>query len=367
MRSLLIIYMFFILIPFANATTKYIKKGSSIALTAGECCSDWSKTGNCITISPNDTKCLISGNSTGTATVEVRDTRDNTICSTYNIVVYEAKINEVIGDIADGARKTISVNFSPTSLTVDEVNLEISKPDNSNSYNNPANAGSTINGSKNDWTIPNARWYQGSNECTFTATYKISGTYKLDNEVHEFEAIYITVNAGGDYVNGESRLERWYTGYPNISVEQIEIGDSIMYRASVTGVGNFTRSMLASVSTAPTLSTSQYYNMVLAEENYHKKQWEGTVSSPIKSNLHFLPSNVMAAISNFYCDASDGSIAKNMLMNAINNEIYSEEMRSFDLVTSFSGLRCQLEREAKIAINATHLSRIQCAYEGLCN
>lgn len=66
-------------------------------------------------------KCLISGNSTGTATVEVRDTRDNTICSTYNIVVYEAKINEVIGDIADGARKTISVNFSPTSLTVDEV------------------------------------------------------------------------------------------------------------------------------------------------------------------------------------------------------------------------------------------------------
>ena len=56
-----------------------------------------------------------------------------------------------------------------------------------------------------------------------------------------------------------------------------------------------------------------------------------------------------------------------MLMNAINNEIYSEEMRSFDLVTSFSGLRCQLEREAKIAINATHLSRIQCAYEGLCN
>jgi hypothetical protein len=349
----------------ATEATEYVKKGSSITLSAGECCSNWSKSGSCISINPNDTSCTVSGNSTGTATVTVKDSRDGSTCTTYNITVYEAKINNVTS-ACDGASRSVTVSITPSSVPVSNISLRMTKSDGSTAYNNPAGAGSTITGNNKNWTISNARWFQGSNECDSSATYKISGTYYMSGNSEEFESVNFTVNAGGDCINGSAWLVSWFSGFPAYAVDELDYGDSIMYRATITGSGSFTRAMSAAVSYAPTLSSSQYYSMVVAEENYHKSQLEGSVSSPISATLHYRPENVMNALAGQNFEASDGSIATAMLQNAFNYQISQEASRSDELVFSFSGLRCQIEAQAKSAIQARFLSRLKCAYP-MCN
>lgn len=367
MKKILFALNLFMFLVCVHSETKYIRKGDSITLSAGECCLNWDKSGDCISISPDQTSCNINGVSTGNATVTVKDNRDGKTCSKYDIVVYEAIINKVSEEIGDGASKTISVSFVPATLPASDIELKISKPDGTTTYNNPAMEGSTITGSDKNWKISNARWYQGADECTTTSSYEITGTYKLDGKNCNFEPISVVVNAGGRYVNGSSKIARWYTGFPEITVNEIYINGEILYRATVSGVGSFRRSILATTSTSPTLRTSQYYDMVLAEENYHKKQLEGTVPSPISPELHFSTENVMNAILAYNVDATDGSVAKEFLINKIKNQIASEYMRSSNLVFDVYGpVRCKVETEAKLAINATFLCRLKCSYE-MCN
>lgn len=115
------------------------------------------------------------------------------------------------------------------------------------------------------------------------------------------------------------------------------------------------------------LRTSQYYDMVLAEENYHKEQLEGTVPSPISPELHFSTENVMNTILGYNVDATDGSVAEEFLVSKIKKQITSEYVRSANLVFDVYGpVRCKVEAEAKSAINATFLCRLKCSYK-MCN
>lgn len=367
MKKILFALNLFMFLVCVHSETKYIRKGDSITLSAGECCLNWDKSGDCISISPNQTSCNINGVSTGNATVTVKDNRDGKTCSKYDIVVYEAIINKVSEEIGDGASKTISVSFVPATLPASDIELKISKPDGTTTYNNPAMEGSTITGSDKNWKISNARWYQGADECTTTSSYEITGTYKLDGKICNFEPISVVVNAGGKYVNGTIDIARWYTGFPEIIVEQTVINGRVAYRSTISGRGNFCRSMLVTVSTSPTLRTSQYYDMVLAEENYHKKQLEGTVPSPISPELYFSTENVMSTVLNKTFFSTTPSEAKELAEDAIKISIESEFNRSYRLlVNEYGPVRCKVEAEAKSAINATFLCRLKCSYK-MCN
>jgi hypothetical protein len=146
----------------AEAATEYVKKGSSITFSAGECCSDWSKSGNCITINANDTSCTITGNSTGTATVTVKDTRNNSTCSTYDIVVYEITTTTAV-TVNDPSRKKLGVGES--------VNLSLSPSQSSIKWQ--VSGGGTLT---ND-TSSIAKFTAGNSSATATISLYINNKF----------------------------------------------------------------------------------------------------------------------------------------------------------------------------------------------
>ena len=366
MKQMLVLFGTLMVFYIADAT-EYIKKGSSITLSAGECCSIWSKSGSCISINPNDTSCTISGNSPGTAILTVKDSRDGKVCSTYNIIVYEAKINNVTS-ACDGASRNVTIDVTPSNLPITNISLQITKSDGGTTYNNPAGAGSTITGKNKNWTISNARWFQGNNECDSTATYRISGTYEISGEREEFESVLFTVNASmGSFdssacIRGTSRLVRAFSGMPEYTISLVLTSDGSYYKGVFTGrMGTLSRNMQANVDTACE-ANSQYKGMLIAEEEYHKKQWEGTAPG-IDFSQYFLTSKILEDLSGMERTADSESELLTTLTEEAQFSADIEIRRSLEYVAS---IRCNIERAAKSVAGSSHLARLKCTY-GNCN
>lgn len=347
-----------------SEATEYIKKGETLTLTAGDCCIDWSKTGNCITIKPDEKSCLVTGNSTGTATITVKNSKDKTICATYEIIVYEAKINK-IAKACDGASRNVTISVTPNSVPITNVSLHITKKDGTTKYNNPAGEGSTITGKDKNWKIPNARWFQGSNECDSTSTYKISGTYDINGEKKEFEPVDFTVSASMGGINddacirGEANLIQAFAGMPDFKKSVVTSDKGRYYEGTFTGkMGSLIRKMVATVETSCE-SNSQYKKMLVDEENYHKKQFEGDVAIIDFSN-YFLPSKVLDELPKETLRADSEKKLEDLLINKAQAAADAEYWRSS--LEHISVIRCDFERNAKHAVNSTHLAKIKCTY-----
>jgi Glucodextranase, domain B len=134
------------------------------------------------------------------------------------------------------------------------------------------------------------------------------------------------------------------------------------YTATLS-LGTLTRDILASISLEPTHPNSQFIDWIVAEETFHKGQYEGTTSD-IFDHL-WDPLDVLAdAISQGPFTAPT---IEEVVAEARNAEDLAKgfvEGRDLDIATGFGpgSLRCQAECEAKAAVGACFRISFPCAY-----
>jgi hypothetical protein len=129
-----------------------------------------------------------------------------------------------------------------------------------------------------------------------------------------------------------------------------------MWEATVSA-GDFRKEVksLVQVKCNP---NSQFYDMIVAEENFHKGQHEGTTSTILADlwNANTIIQDVLSQ--NPFVGVSEAE-AKAKADQAVRDAIIQEERRSLSL---FLTRECDLEREAKTAAHSSHRVSLKCTY-----
>ena len=169
----------------------------------------------------------------------------------------------------------------------------------------------------------------------------------------------------GECITGRVDAFQYFSGDIVITTTQISPTN---WEATVTQ-GTFQRDVQALLNmSCPT--NSQFYNMVLNEELYHRDmQFENPSHSLLSA--YWLPANVMANVTALepYIGATEQA-AISAATNSFDFYYNAEVVRSINEALTepaypgaYPGdVRCALEAEAKTAAGASHCMKIECTY-----
>jgi hypothetical protein len=208
--------------------------------------------------------------------------------------------------------------------------------------------------------IENAIWYGNvPNYCNYVSGYHIWATAKSDNgtlvktEPHE-----ITVSLIGKCLDGTaSCCARYFNGGPQITA----IKDQYGTWWAVVNQGTFIQDIQPKPIEIFASPNSQYYQIVVAEEVYHSRQYMGLEPSDCYSQS-FLVDNILNEINKLPItgDTEEATIA---LANSNFQLITEKEInRSKELLWTHA-CSCSREYEAKSHLGEMYNSRWECTHD----
>jgi hypothetical protein len=264
----------------------------------------------------------------------------------------------------DGTSINVDVLTEPASAQsyLNNVHLDVQKPDGTTDFDNPAHLGSTIElrgDSLSEWRIPNMRWYSTqADDCNYYSDYHVIGDCYIGG--NHFSLGYICVSVDTKPGTTESFAEP--TNYWAGEIDVFPSYNSVfnLWEATVS-VGSFRRDVRGAV-TIQMPSASQFYPMLLAEEMFHVGQLEGTTSTLL--NHLWKAEDVMGLLlarQPFWGDSEEEVIAK--AKRSWTNYCHRIEINGFDAIQVGTSLRYQMEQEAKTAAGASHRYALRCTYD----
>ena len=309
------------------------------ATTGGEF--EWEVSGSINIVSQQSGSCEIqAGNTVGTGTVKAKDKKGN-VCESWNIEVFEVKIRDFGGSVCDGTVNiAVNIDIQPASVPISDIKLEAKNSTGGSDFKNISMSGLSFTGTGKNQRIQNARWYAlTDNSCDSSATYKIGGSFKVDGQSYDIkEEKDFMVNAGANCVNGSANFLSWCSGTPeSTQKEVVDQNNQKKWEVKFTGnAGTFTRNVQTSITMA-TLGTSQFYQMVQAEEEFHCRQMKGTAGSVLSPNLYWVQANVLNQLRGQTFTASSLSAAQNDANIRFSTSVRDEERRTNSIVFPYPG------------------------------
>lgn len=333
--------------------------------------------GSYISVSGSGPNATITGSSPGKGTVEVKDKHGNT--GSHEVTCFQFELDVAQTSVEDGEQDiSVDIKVEPQSVEslITNIQLEATKPGGGTSFDNPDGEGIELEQDGGDplsWEIKLARWYEDSSKDCATdstymnAAYDVKGTYDLDGSSYDIEP-----DAFSAYVAGLgtafARLVSWYsiggTFDDMVTVRERKQGTTTYYSARIDASG-FARAMRAKAVVPSALSSSQFYSMLVDEENHHVAQFEHSVDGIIDPLRHWSAAQVRNSIHGAEYDGMSESTAKRMAVRVIKAAVKYEYQQSVSEVTDYnnpSSLRCSLERAAKDAAGAEYYIRLKCSY-----
>ncbi|MBC2601987.1 Ig-like domain-containing protein [Puniceicoccus vermicola] len=328
----------------------------------------------------------VSGNTLGTATIKATH-EDSGISATHQVTTYHVVATHSNTEYCDGEQVSITLVTTPESVESEISNVDViaKKPDGSTNFVNVENSGTTLQkasqGDELKWISGEfgAMWYSsGQGDCNnpLIVDYTLTATYEIEGEEETVTLSGFSVNASPDgstpCLEGSGSVQRdWFDGFPSYEFAPIE-GDEEHWKMEIVGIGTLVRDVHASAITGNTSSNSQFYPMILHEEEFHVDQIEGNVSSVIDPAKHFSVTYVYDnEISNFESIVDLGP-----------NPTTAEVEAAADAETAFVGdkmeehfddtvqelgqdpnYRCPIEQQAKNAVGSLFHLTYYCAYQ----
>jgi hypothetical protein len=205
-------------------------------------------------------------------------------------------------------------------------------------------------------------WYANiASECNNLATYnlRVQGTINGQPVQSVPQAINADVN-GGTCCNGSAGPTQAFVGLPTVFTRPDPAG-GVLFEGYVQNWAPFVRNMVAT-TTIMAQANSQWRALIIAEENYHVGQIQGT--NGVLGNLQFVRANIVNAVTagGPYL-AATRLLAGNACWNAFFAARNAEIARSIAMY-GYPGQphRCAMEREAKTAVGMVFRFKMACAY-----
>ncbi|MCZ7592124.1 MAG: hypothetical protein M5U15_08185 [Kiritimatiellae bacterium] len=260
----------------------------------------------------------------------------------------------------DGEQVDVDLVVTPSSAKsyLSAVQFTATKPGGGTQFDSPSGQGITISQRSSaitEWSIDNARWYSTqADHCNATAEYELKATYSIGSSECETAPVIFTADTTyGACLSGLAWVTQLWSGNIQITAVQLTNGQ---WEATISQ-NTFSRNVQASSTwTAP--ANSQYHDTVRDEEQFHEGQYEGTTST-IVNDLWDDQLVMNAATANQPFIATTEAQARAAAQAAFNVARSQEEARSLALD---SVRTCDMEREAKTAVGASHRAAMPCTY-----
>ncbi len=363
-----------------------LKDGGSLSYSTADSETEWEITSGSSYASLSSTTGAsvdLTGTQVGVVTLEASRSQSNV--DTIQIQVFSVAIVSDSGSVGDGATLGVDITTHPQSVEdeISAVQMKATKPDGTENFNNLDNAGTSLSKvSELEWSIDNARWYAGPEDC-----YKLNNkheapyVFEIDFKVASYSFAYsggdVKVNAGPNYVNGSAYIvggeHGWYDGElsTSFSLDPTSPPEDELWEWKAYGQGSFRRDIKASIDMSSTHQNSQFYNMVRKEELFHEKQLEGTVSSAIDPSIHWSADVVASRIVGSIITGPKQWVETEST-NFVNDEIsdhYSDTWLAFAAYSfgNITTLRKEIECQAKDHAGSQFHFEMICAYGVSCN
>ena len=215
------------------------------------------------------------------------------------------------------------------------------------------------------WRIDNARWFSTQpDQCNKTSTYVFAGKTLIHCAEVSVETSELEVDASQNCVQGAVRIK----GIPfdgTLSKNCYSIDDekgNKLLSCRVSKV-SLVRNLRTEISYKPTLPTSQYYRMVVKEENHHSEKQIKNPEHWFYKN-YFVVEEIIQSLKKHEPFVGKNDAEVNFAILVTLKSIVDLEMER--LLRDFEIRLCDIEAETKEAIGATHLGKLECAYKDRC-
>ena len=273
----------------------------------------------------------------------------------------------------DGQEVDVDHILTPASVEnhITGVQWQATEPSGVTNYGSPSGQGLTFSQRSADiteWRIDNARWYSNQTDhCNDDADWEIEATYEMAgslscNTNYNPSDTIVTFTASaafGTCLDGAAQLTNIFSGGPTYTT--VFNKQTQLWETTVTQ-GTFVRDVQASSSwTVAGGTTSQYYDMVSGEEQYHEQQ-QMENPSHARWGTAFLVANIMNDVqaNQPYTDPNQAqSLA--LAQQAFAAAKFNEIQRSSNYLSQ-QAVRCADESEAKNAVGASHKVAMPCTY-----
>ena len=325
----------------------------------------WSTVGGNASVTTNGE---VTGVSPGYATITATDA--NGCSAEKEIAVIQVEIDLADTQGCDGEQVDVDLVVTPSNAVsyISGVQFTAEEPFGSGQFDNPSGQGISVVPRSSDiteWQIPNVRWYSTqTSQCNDYSDYEIMATYNVGGSQCQTDPVMFLAFAG-ECTSGSADIFQYFSGDIDITTTQVSPTN---WEATVTQ-GTFRRDVQALyLVNCPT--NSQFYNMVLAEELYHRDMQFENPNHPILS-AYWLPSTIIANVTALepYTGATEQatiSAASNSFEFYRNAEIVRSRIEALTPPTHPGAVpgdvRCALETEAKTAAGASHRMKMECSY-----
>ncbi len=322
----------------------------------------------------------LEGIQPGEVTIEASNSDGQS--ASFDVQVFSVSITTDSGVICDGDSMGVDIQVLPKSLedSIGSVQLKATKWDGFENFNNIRNLGCSISKSTElAWSIDNARWYAGHGDCyksggSYRSRYGFDMDFKIASESFNFKGGSFDVDAEtgpSACLFGEAWVKYprgWVKG--ELSTSFVNSGETDgdgdpVWEWRTHGAGNVYREIEADTNIVAQLN-SQFRPMLVAEENFHRWQFEG-IAPGFDPSKHWV-------LQNFIDDTVPSIITGKKIFVEFESNRYlkdrqqSEHDRTVLLYASrpLTSLRRSLECAAKDAANSQFHLTMECTYGVQC-
>jgi hypothetical protein len=317
-----------------------------------------------------DTHCLeVQGIDAGQSALEWKYSRSGGQTTMKDVITIRAGEPKVVlyapAAACDGNSIPITVYCFPTNLTPTQIQVSWELSAGNVSYGNPAGDYIQIDPGSDQyhWTIPNARWYATQTDhCNDTAFYNLRCKVSYPNNSPIETDRTLIVDAASKCAYGSANPYDFFSGEIDIQTEQI---GPYRWKATVSQ-GTFVRDVKARINIQVS-PDSQFYNLVVAEENFHKTQQFENPNHPIIKN-YWKAEDVMTELQKlapFYgATEKEAKASARREWERVQKQKVKEDQDRFLYPKPD---RCAIEKEAKDAVGASYRLKMKCAYPACAN
>ncbi|MGA3284473.1 MAG: hypothetical protein ABSD57_08450 [Verrucomicrobiota bacterium] len=285
-----------------------------------------------------------------------------TVEAETNFVVVMVEINLAKALASDGESVNADLIVTPATMTasLSDAHFTATKPDGSTDFDNPAHQGITLSkrgASMAQWQIDNVRWYSTqADQCNDTGDHRITATVQFGGLSCVAGPVLFTADTST--INGKSEPTQYFDGNPTYTTTSNTTTGKF---ETTVAQGTFVRSVRAS-ATWTVAANSQFHDMVVNEEIYHRDNQLQNASHPIVGT-YYRVERIMAQVTagQPYIGATAPD-SEQAARDAFAVATTAEINRGSAMFVYPSAERCSLESEAKNAAGSSHRFKMKCAY-----
>lgn len=292
--------------------------------------------------------------------------KENTqVSDEVTILAVKISMNIASYSVCDGMANKVDLKVEPTSAAgkLSNGSFTCQKPGGGASFKNPSGQGSQMiaaGGSDlTKWKIDNARWYSmQADHCNEVSPYEVVGSILVAGASVNVKKGDFRADSGELCLNGEANITKTFDGDPTYTTA---LNTMTNKWETTIQQGVFARDVKANALVmAP--PNSQYRQMIIDEENFHKTQQFENVNH-IRWGTCYVVANIINAV-----QAGGPYVAETYQQSeqaakqAFEAAKVAENARSLNYANDQTRI-CADEIEAKQAVGVSYSMLLKCTYK----